>query len=457
MTKRKYNSKRKSKRKDSSKKTKILRAILLFILLLLIVGFVSFRVWKSQQLAQALSDNQIVNTIMGPIEYKSIGNGPIIILSHMGGSGSDNIELFREIADAGYRIICPSRPGYLNTPLSENANFEYQADLFAELLNQLNISEKVFIMGISAGGPAAIEFASKYPDRCKGLILHSAISKNFAPLSEMKEFSQLINIMLSPIWQDAFSWLNYIGCKLAPTKLTHELFERSSTYDHDKIKEMSIQVIKDEKNKKLLQLFISFTSPLSSRTDGLQNDIKYTEHYSSSKITVPALITHSRVDKIVDFSHAKTIKNKIRIAELYEYDGYGHAFWFGKEWKNINNKMLAFLKKYRSKIIADSDPQVKKLIAETWVNKMNGGLLKMNADGKFTLDFPGVDKKEVINGNFSITDRTLIFLVNNNPNYCKNINGKYSFKIKKNELILSVINDNCLSRKEHFTQDWFKL
>lgn len=453
MAKRKY----KSKRKGSSKKTKVLRAILLFILLILIIGFISFRVWKSQQIAQVLTDSQIVNTSMGPIEYKSIGSGPIIILSHMGGSGSDNIELFKEVADAGYRIICPSRPGYLDTPLSENANFKYQADLFAELLNQLNINEKVFIMGISAGGPAAIEFASKYSNRCKGLILHSAITKNFAPLSEMKEYSQLINIMLSPICQDAFSWINHIGANLAPTKMAQELFERSSTYDHNKTKEMALKIAKNENDKKRLQLFIDFTSPLSLRTDGLQNDIKYTEHYKASKITVAALITHSRVDKVVDFSHAKTLKNKIRIAELYEYDGYGHAFWFGKEWRSINNKTLAFLKKYRGKIIADSDPQIKKLITETWVNKMNGALLKMNTDGNFTLDFPGVDEKEVINGNFSITDKTLIFMVNNNPNYCKNINGKYSFRIKKDELILSAINDNCLSRKEHFTQDWFKL
>ncbi len=218
MAKRKYKSTSKTKKKNNSITTKIFRSIFLFILLILILGFISFRAWKSKQETLALKNSHIVVSSMGPIEYKSIGDGPIIILAHMGGSGSDDIELFREIADAGYRIICPSRPGYLQTPLSENANFEYQADLYAELLKQLNITEKVFIMGVSAGGPSAIEFASKYSAQCNGLILHSAICKNFSPFSEIKEYSQLMNIMLSPVWQDVFSWANYMGSKLITKK-----------------------------------------------------------------------------------------------------------------------------------------------------------------------------------------------------------------------------------------------
>jgi len=457
MAKRTFNSKRKTKAKKSSKKAKFFRAILLFLLLLLILGFMSFRAWKSKQEALAIEGSQIAITSMGPIEYKSIGSGPIIILSHMGGSGSDNIELFREIADEGYRIICPSRPGYLQTPLAENANFEYQADLFAELLNHLNISEKVFVMGVSAGGPSAIEFASKYSSRCKGLILHSAICKNFNPLSEMKEYSQLINVMLSPTWQDVFSWANFKGSKFIPTKMMEELLERAATYDHDKIKDMAVQLAKDKKNKDIFFLFNDFTSPLSSRTDGLQNDIKNAEHYKSGIVNVPALITHSRVDKVVDFYHSKSLKEKLKIAELYEYDGSGHAFFLGQEWTRIKNKTLAFLIKYTDDSIPLSNPEIKLITSETWVSKINGALLKINEDGKFTLDFPGVDGEEVIKGMVRFDDKTLIFSVQNNSNYCKNMEGKYTFKIQKNELLLSVVEDKCQSRKEHFTKGWFKL
>lgn len=457
MAKRKYKSKGRTKRKNTSSKSKIIRSILLFILLVLIVGFISFRAWKSKTEEQAYTGSQIAMTEMGAIEYKSIGSGPVIILSHMGATGSDNIALFREIAEAGYRIICPSRPGYLQTPLTENANIEYQADLYAALLNQLNITEKVFIMGISAGGPSAIEFATKYSDRCKGLILHSAITKIFPPLSEMKDYSQLINIMLSPSWQDVFSWMNAKASKIIPTKMIQEQLERATTYDHEKIKKMAVQIAKVEKNKELFFLFNDCSSPLSIRTDGLQNDIKYAENFKAGKINVPVLITHSRVDKVVDFQHAKSLKKNIKIAELYEYDGYGHAIWFGEVWKSINNKSLAFLRKYKNDLKQSVDPDLSRLISETWVNKMNGAMLKIMSNGNFSLDFPGVDEKEIVNGRIRFEEKSLIFLYNDKSNYCKNIEGKYTFEIKKNELLLYVIKDKCESRKEHFSQGWFKL
>ncbi len=456
MAKRKYNSKRKKSRKHTSNKTKIIRSIFLFILLILILTFLSFKSWKSKQEALAQSDSQIVFTSMGAIEYKSIGSGPIIILSHMGGTGSDNIELFRGIAEAGYQIICPSRPGYLQTPLTENADFEYQADLYAELLNQLNISEKVFIMGVSAGGPSAIEFASKYSSRCNGLILHSAISKHFSPLEKMKEFSQLINIMLSPTWQDIFSWANYKGSKLFVTKFIQEMLERATTYDHKITKEMAVQLAKDEKNKELFYLFNDFTSPLSTRTDGLQNDIKYAESFSPKTVDVPVLITHSRVDKVVDFYHAKALKNKLTQAELFEYDGNGHAFWFGKQWEQIKSKTIEFLSEKPKDITPIIDKHFFHLTAETWVSKMNGALLVITENGEFTLDFPGIDK-DFVKGTIKFENNKLIFLAEKSSIYCKNMEGKYNFEIKKNELFLSVVTDNCTSRKEHFTMGWFKL
>ncbi len=41
-----------------------------------------------------------------------------------------------------YKLICPSRPGYLQTPLESGKTLEEQADLFAALLDKLGI-EKV--------------------------------------------------------------------------------------------------------------------------------------------------------------------------------------------------------------------------------------------------------------------------------------------------------------------------
>ena len=60
--------------------------------------------------------------------------------------------------------ICPSRFGYLRTPIPQNASFEAQADAYAALLDHLHI-EKAAIIGLSIGGPSALLFALRHPDR----------------------------------------------------------------------------------------------------------------------------------------------------------------------------------------------------------------------------------------------------------------------------------------------------
>ena len=50
-----------------------------------------------------------------------------------------------------------------------------QADAYAALLDHLDI--KAPIIGMSAGGPSAIQFALRYPDRCSGLVLIAGVSK----------------------------------------------------------------------------------------------------------------------------------------------------------------------------------------------------------------------------------------------------------------------------------------
>jgi pimeloyl-ACP methyl ester carboxylesterase len=80
-----------------------------------------------------------------------------------------------------YRYISPSRFGYLRTPLPENPSPQAQADSYAALLDIHKISS-AFILGLSSGGPSALEFALRFPDRCRGLIMLSVISRPIPPL-----------------------------------------------------------------------------------------------------------------------------------------------------------------------------------------------------------------------------------------------------------------------------------
>ena len=68
------------------------------------------------------------------------------------------------------------------TVLGGNGSSEAQADVAAALLDALEV-ERVAVVGISAGGHAAIQFAARHPERTRALVLLSAASRR-TPLSD---------------------------------------------------------------------------------------------------------------------------------------------------------------------------------------------------------------------------------------------------------------------------------
>ena len=90
--------------------------------------------------------------------------------------GYNNV--FSYISNEGIGVIAPSRPGYGRTPLSGGKTTVEAADLYAALLDELKI-DQVIVYGISGGGPSAINFALKHPNRCKALVTEVAVTGNF--------------------------------------------------------------------------------------------------------------------------------------------------------------------------------------------------------------------------------------------------------------------------------------
>jgi pimeloyl-ACP methyl ester carboxylesterase len=69
-----------------------------------------------------------------------------------------------------YQVISISRFGYLRSPLPANANLDLQADVFAALLDALEIKQAA-VFAASAGSTSAIRFAARHPQRISALIL----------------------------------------------------------------------------------------------------------------------------------------------------------------------------------------------------------------------------------------------------------------------------------------------
>jgi pimeloyl-ACP methyl ester carboxylesterase len=115
--------------------------------------------------------SRTVETPQGPIEYGSAGDGPPVLVVHGGGGGFDQgLEVADPLVRNGFRVVAPSRFGYLGSPVPDDASPAAQADAYALLLNALDLP-RAAVVGASAGAPSAMQFALRHPDRTTALVL----------------------------------------------------------------------------------------------------------------------------------------------------------------------------------------------------------------------------------------------------------------------------------------------
>ena len=253
-----------------------------------------------------LESSQVVKTSHSIIEYSTHGNGLPVLFIHGAGGGHDMGRVFAKLIGDGFFWICPSRFGYLRTPVPKDASFESQADAYAALLDYLNI-EKGAIVGLSVGGPSALLFALRHPSRCVALVLQSAISKTTAKRPKADWF---YNIIFS---SDFFYWV-------VSHTLKNTLYRKFGV-DPSVIKSLS----QDEKKwaEKALQIF----HPASKRFPGIRNDQKATisdNQYDLPEINTPTLILHALDDCLVDYAFAKYAHEHIPNSELITFPSGGH-------------------------------------------------------------------------------------------------------------------------------------
>jgi 2-hydroxy-6-oxonona-2,4-dienedioate hydrolase len=102
----------------------------------------------------------------GSLEYAVAGDGPPLMMIHGTGGGFDQGLLFAAgLRRSGFRIVAPSRFGYLGSAFPDDAPPAHQADTLVELLDHLGI-DRLPVAGGSAGALTAAELALRHPDRC---------------------------------------------------------------------------------------------------------------------------------------------------------------------------------------------------------------------------------------------------------------------------------------------------
>ncbi len=268
----------------------------------------------------------IAKTKKGPMEYRLEGSGPTVMVLNGGHCSRESRLSHEQLANYGFSVLTPSRPGYDSTPSDVGKSAQAAADALAALLDTLQIAI-VDVIGISAAGLTALAFVQQHPSRVRKLILESAVTTDWD--EQTKKRSRI------PFGGAAkLTWAVMHGMlKLFPTMIIKALLHDLTVLDVN----MVLQRMSSDD-----LAFVKRMLQTSQASTGFVNDIEHKVE-NLSTITKPVLVMYSPNDRTVSPKNARRIASEIATCELYEVPSDTHLIWIGNSAKDVWQKRLSFL------------------------------------------------------------------------------------------------------------------
>jgi 2-hydroxy-6-oxonona-2,4-dienedioate hydrolase len=279
-----------------------------------------YRADLAEARARIAQGSRIVATRAGPIEV-GIGEGTrALLMVHGTGGGFDQgLQFAERLSLAGWRVIAPSRFGYLRTPMPADASSEAQADAFAHLLDALGI-ERLPVLGGSAGALSALQFALRHPRRCTALVPIVPASHVPGRPATPAPAPWAERVIAGLLASDFAFWS---GITLAPEVATKALLAT----DADVVARASAD--EQARVRRILRNIL----PVSARAAGLVNDARLASRPAPmplARIGAPTLAVSVRDDRFGTFAAAQHIAATVPGARLLSFDSGGHI-WAGHD------------------------------------------------------------------------------------------------------------------------------
>lgn len=256
--------------------------------------------------------SHLAYTSFGALEYADLGEGaPLLAIHGAGGGWDQGLAIAREL-DEGFRVVAPSRFGYLRSSLPQDASPKAQADGFAVLLNLLEI-ERAAVVAASAGALSAVQFALHYPERCSALLLLS-------PAAWTPE-RQRARPRLFPAVVFASSFNLWLASRLLPRRLERFIGSTAGKRLTDSERES-------------LRRIAEGLQPLDARRQGLLNDGRNQarrEPVRLEQLRTPTLIMAAADDPWETLPAARYLAGHIPGARLVATEHGGHLLLGGLE------------------------------------------------------------------------------------------------------------------------------
>jgi pimeloyl-ACP methyl ester carboxylesterase len=258
------------------------------------------------------SGSTIADTAFGPIQYTSEGDGPPALMIHGAGGGYDQGHWgFRDaLGDVHYRVIVPSRFGYLGTPVLGDGSPAAQADAHAALLDSLGV-DRVAIVAASAGALSAMQFAIRHPERTAALVLlvpDAWVPPSDAPAEKVASSPFVLNVVLK---SDFVMW--------AFMKIAPQVMQEFVGVPKD------LQAIMTSEQRGRVDELIALIQPVSQRQGGIVNDAANSNslvRYPLEDVRAPTLIIDAK--DIGTFPGSRYTAANIPGAKLVAYESGGH-------------------------------------------------------------------------------------------------------------------------------------
>ena len=274
------------------------------------------------------SGSTIAETAAGAVEYAEIGEGAPLLMIHGAGGGYDQGLLIARDFGEGYRVIAPSRFGYLKTPVPEDASPAAQADAHAALLDFLGIS-RCILVGVSAGGPSAIEMALRHPDKVAALIL--LVPRTYDPTQSVgadQSFQSQAMLRLIESSADFLFWLAMRFARPAVVRFLGsppEIEANAPPEDQQRVTEVMRSIL-----------------PLSGRVRGIAVDSSIElSPRPLERVAAPVLVVSAKDDLWKTLPGARFTAGQIPGSELRVLESGGHLM-IGRE-KQVTRWIREFL------------------------------------------------------------------------------------------------------------------
>lgn len=283
---------------------------------LLSVAYAIFRRERQVLLDRLRQRRRLCLTEQGVVEYATIGQGPAVLVAHGTLGGYDQgLAIARLFDYRRFLFVVASRAGYLGSGIPTGLTSAQQADSYVALLDKLGL-EKAAIIGVSGGGPSALQFAQRHPERCSALILLSAIGRRPPPLPSA--FRVALGVQEIALRFDFIWWPLYrLGLRIIL------MMSGVSNGDID-------LTLADPQKKEVLQgIYRPFMTASLRRPgfliDGMQ--IEGLPDGDVSQISAPTLVAHSKTDPLVPFADGEWLAQTIPQARFLPIDDGGHVFF----------------------------------------------------------------------------------------------------------------------------------